>query len=378
MALGAGKLAVGLLLAFLAYDHLISEDGNSHVSGIASFSVLTVDALTGKSPACTMEGNWLIYKTLFGEAFTKNTETAGMHRLLLLFFFFDKTHIDFLSFHVYMPEEIAVMHETAGTQLYGKVIIVTGASNGIGVETARVLMLQGVHVIFAVRNVNKGEMVAKQIKDTEGAKIPSQGKATVMACDLSSLRSVKSFAQAFFATGLPLHQIINNAGIMVIPEFTLTEDGFEKQWGVDHLGHFLLTELLLPKLQETGTVLSPARIINLGSTAHYTANSLEPSRDLPPPQAQYNPTCAYGVAKMSNMLYTVALQQKFKADAQDGKKTVLAIALHPGVIHTGLGRENKGFTRVFWETGIVAPMSKTIGKFYIAMTKSCGVLELLA
>jgi NAD(P)-dependent dehydrogenase (short-subunit alcohol dehydrogenase family) len=322
----AGRLVCVALAAYLAYDHYTSESNASHVTGIMEVFALSSDAISGKIPACTLSGNGYMYGALFAEALTKNKETAV---------------------------EVAAAHASnSGVSLEGQVIVVTGSSNGIGRETAKVLMQHGAHVVFAVRNKEKGEKVAKEISGDNGA-------ATVITCDLSSLTSVKSFVKEFDATGLPLHQLINNAGIMMNPTYETTADGYELQWGVDHLGHFLLTNLLMPKLQAAGTAESPARVINLASTAHYTADSFDPARDLPPKEQSYNSACNYGMAKMSNMLFTRELQQRASADTNHH---VTAVAVHPGVIHTGLGRENKGFTKLFFESGIVSPMLKTIGQ----------------
>jgi WW domain-containing oxidoreductase len=328
-----GRLVLLILAAYLAYDHYTSESSASHLDGIAEVFSLTADAAQGSCPACTLNGNGYMYSMLFAEALTKNKESAV---------------------------EIAAAHASnSGVSLAEQVIIITGSSNGIGRETARVLMLHGAHVVFAVRNKTKGEKVAKEIAS-------EHGNSTVIACDLSSLASVKSFVSEFEATGLPLHQLINNAGIMMTPTFETTAEGFELQWGVDYLGHFLLTLLLMPKLHAAGTAENPARVINLASTAHYTADSFDPIRDLPPKKAQYNAACNYGMAKMCNLLFTRELQQQMKQETKKRKKDeatyVTAVAVHPGLIHTGLGRENKGFTKLFFESGIVSPMLKTVAQ----------------
>lgn len=319
-----GRVVLLFVATYLAYDYYTSEPNASHIDGIVEVISLTADAIKGSSPACTLSGNGYMYTTLLAEAYTKNKETA---------------------------EEVAAAHST-GALLAGQVIIITGSSNGIGRETGRVLMMHGAHVVFAVRNKQKGLKVVEEIGS-------EHGNATVITCDLSSLASVKSFVKEFHDTGLPLHQLINNAGIMMNPNFETTADGFELQWGVDHLGHFLLTLLLMPKLQAVGTAENPARVINLASTAHYTADSFDPARDLPPRDAEYNSACNYGMAKMSNMLFTRLLQHKTQSDKAHH---VTAVAVHPGVIHTGLGRENKGFVKLFFESGIVSPMLKTIGQ----------------
>ncbi|GJP43266.1 hypothetical protein CLOM_g2749 [Closterium sp. NIES-68] len=170
---------------------------------------------------------------------------------------------------------------TTGVDLTGKVAIVTGGSSGIGTETARVLALRGASVVLAVRNTEAGEAAkAAIIKDIEGrltaagagagAGIPPavRERVSVMALDLGSLKSVRTFAADYLRLNRPLHVLVNNAGVMMCP-FMLTADGYENQVGTNHVGHFLLTNLLLPKLKETAKKdNTEARIVIVSSAAH--------------------------------------------------------------------------------------------------------------
>ncbi|CAA7037463.1 unnamed protein product [Microthlaspi erraticum] len=200
-----------------------------------------------------------------------------------------------------------VTHGVDGT---GLTAIVTGASSGIGVETARVLALRGVHVVMAVRNTGSGAKVKQDIvNQVPGAKLD------VMELDLSSMDSVRKFASDYKSTGLPLNLLINNAGIMACP-FMLSKDNIELQFATNHLGHFLLTKLLLDTMKNTSRESKrEGRIVNLSSEAH---NSFR----------------AYGQSKLCNVLHANELAKKLKEDGAN----ITANSLHPGAIATNIGR----------------------------------------
>ncbi|WMV20560.1 hypothetical protein MTR67_013945 [Solanum verrucosum] len=141
----------------------------------------------------------------------------------------------------------------------GLTAIVTGASSGIGAETSRVLALRGVHVIMAVRNITAG----KDVKEAIVKEIPA-AKVDIMELDLSSLASVRKFAADFISSGHSLNMLINNAGVVGIP-FMLSKDNIELQFATNHLGHFLLTNLLLDKMKET---TRKTQIVNVSSVAY--------------------------------------------------------------------------------------------------------------
>ncbi|CAJ1952808.1 unnamed protein product, partial [Sphenostylis stenocarpa] len=153
-----------------------------------------------------------------------------------------------------------VTHGIHGT---GLTAIVTGTTHGIGIETARVLALRGVHVIMAVRNVT----AAKAVKEAIVKEIPT-AKVDVMELDLSSMASVRKFASEFSSSGFPLNILINNAGITATP-FSLSKDNIELQFATNHLGHFLLTHLLLDTMKKTASVSKKeGRIVNVSSDGH--------------------------------------------------------------------------------------------------------------
>ncbi|XP_036166644.1 retinol dehydrogenase 12 isoform X3 [Myotis myotis] len=143
-------------------------------------------------------------------------------------------------------------------QLPGKIVVITGANTGIGKETARELARRGARVYIACRDVLKGESAASEIRaDTKNSQV------LVRKLDLSDTKSIRAFAEGFLAEEKQLHILINNAGVMMCP-YSKTADGFETHLGVNHLGHFLLTHLLLERLKES----APARVVNLSSVVH--------------------------------------------------------------------------------------------------------------
>ncbi|XP_007184404.1 retinol dehydrogenase 11 isoform X3 [Balaenoptera acutorostrata] len=148
---------------------------------------------------------------------------------------------------------------TSTVQLPGKVAVVTGANTGIGKETAKELAQRGARVYLACRDVQKGELVAREIQIMTGNQ-----QVLVRKLDLADTKSIRAFAKDFLAEEKHLHILINNAGVMMCP-YSKTADGFEMHIGVNHLGHFLLTHLLLEKLKES----APSRVVNVSSLAHH-------------------------------------------------------------------------------------------------------------
>ena len=228
-----------------------------------------------------------------------------------------------------------------GVDLKGKVALVTGCNTGIGKETARVLAAQGATVFLACRSLDKAQATMEEIKQHNAA-----ADLHALECDLSSLDSVAKAAEEFLKQSSKLHLLINNAGVMMIPEFTLTKDGYEMQWGTNHLGHFLLTHKLLPALQQA----APSRVVNVSSMAHQMAPSY--TADIVPPQQQtYNGTSNYGLSKLSNILFSREFNRRH------GSSGVTSFALHPGVIPTDLGRYST-MANVFYKIG--TPFMKNI------------------
>ncbi|KAI7743098.1 hypothetical protein M8C21_013592 [Ambrosia artemisiifolia] len=218
---------------------------------------------------------------------------------------------------------------TKGIDATGLTAIVTGASSGIGFETARVLALHGVHVVMAVRNIESGQKVKQNIV----SEIPT-AKVDVMELDLSSLASVRKFAAEFVASNLPLNILINNAGVMA-PPFTLSKDKIELQFATNHLGHFLLTQLLLETMKRTSHEQNKeGRIVNVSSEAH-----------------RYNPIYAYGQSKLANILHAKELTKHFKENGVN----LTANALHPGSIATNLLRYHN----------IINGVVEWVGKYFL-------------
>jgi NAD(P)-dependent dehydrogenase (short-subunit alcohol dehydrogenase family) len=189
----------------------------------------------------------------------------------------------------------------------GRTVIITGANSGLGAVTARELAAKGATIVMAVRNTEKGEAAARQIT----------GQVEVRQLDLQDLSSVRHFADGVDKADV----LINNAGIMAAP-YALTKDGFESQIGTNHLGHFALTNLLLPKLS--------GRVVTVSSMAHW------PGRinfdDLNWKTRRYSPWLAYSQSKLANLLFTSELQRRLEAVGSP----LRALASHPGYSHTNL------------------------------------------
>jgi len=230
---------------------------------------------------------------------------------------------------------------TKGVDGTGLVAIVTGASNGIGKETTRVLALRGVHVIMGVRNVKAGEKVKEELLQ----KIPS-AKLDVMEIDLNTMVSIRKFAAEFIATGLPLNILVNNAGIMS-PPFTLSKDNIEQQFAVNHLGPFLLTNLLLDTIKNTARESGKeGRIVNIGSELHKYGYKEGIRFDKINDKASYHPNNAYGQSKLCNTLHCVELTRRFKEEGVN----VTANSLHPGLIATNIGQNSSALGFVLGAT----------------------------
>ncbi|GGJ21933.1 oxidoreductase [Deinococcus roseus] len=216
-----------------------------------------------------------------------------------------------------MSEQPWTIHQMPSQQ--HKTVIVTGANSGLGLETVKAFAARDAQIILAVRNVTAGEQVAAEI-----LKQHPRSKLKVMALDLADLGSVRLFAQKFIQEHRRLHLLINNAGVMAIPRKT-TKDGFEMQFGTNHLGHFALTGLLLPVLLST----QDSRIVNVSSRAH-TIGRMN-FKDLMG-QRGYSPWPAYGQSKLANLLFTLELQRQLKL----AQSSTLAVSCHPGWSATNL------------------------------------------
>lgn len=206
--------------------------------------------------------------------------------------------------------------------LSGKVMIVTGANSGIGFEAAKAFAAKGAHTILACRNMDKAQVALADIK-----RDAPQASVEIMALDLASQTSIHTFAEAFKARFDRLDVLANNAGIMMVPYGT-TEDGFERQVGTNHLGHFALTGLLIDRLIDTPN----SRVVNVSSMGHRFGN-VDFDNLLYDDGQDYSPVAAYGRSKLANLLFTYELQRRYD---KAGVKA-LSLAAHPGASSTNLG-----------------------------------------
>lgn len=215
-----------------------------------------------------------------------------------------------------------VCHSKA--RLDGKTVLITGGNTGIGKETAVDLARRGARVILACRDMERANKAADDVKTRSG-----NDNVVVKMLDLASLKSVREMAQDILTSEERLDVLINNAGVMSCPQWK-TEDGFEMQFGVNHLGHFLLTNCLLDLLKKS----APSRIVNVSSLAHVRGQihfeDLNQEKD-------YKPKKSYAQSKLANVLFTRELANKLQGTG------VTTYSLHPGVIRTELGRH-------FWPT----------------------------
>ncbi|XP_011382210.1 retinol dehydrogenase 12 [Pteropus vampyrus] len=214
-------------------------------------------------------------------------------------------------------------------QLPGKVVVITGSNTGIGKETARELARRGARVYIACRDTRKGESAASEIRaDTKNSQV------LVRKLDLSDTKSIRAFAEGFLAEEKQLHILINNAGMMTCP-YSKTADGFEAHIGVNHLGHFLLTHLLLERMKES----APARVVNVSSVLHHFGkihfHDLQAEKN-------YNPYFAYCHSKLANVLFTRELAKRLQGTG------VTTYAVHPGVVHTELTRNSFLISTLWW------------------------------
>jgi NAD(P)-dependent dehydrogenase (short-subunit alcohol dehydrogenase family) len=209
-----------------------------------------------------------------------------------------------------------------------RLAIVTGANSGLGFHTTKALANNGARIIMACRNLEKGEKARQKILEMNPAHAPE-----VWHLDLASLKSVEEFSLKFISSFKGLDLLINNAGLMAIP-YGKTRDGFEMQFGVNYLGHFALTSHMWPLLTDT----AHSRVVNVSSLAHRIGNI---RFEDPHWEKDYSKWGAYGMSKLSNLLFTIELASRLKASAFD----IIAAAAHPGYADTELqakGAKMKG------------------------------------
>eukprot|EP01101_Sappina_pedata_P006523 TRINITY_DN3255_c0_g1_i1.p1 TRINITY_DN3255_c0_g1~~TRINITY_DN3255_c0_g1_i1.p1 ORF type:complete len:460 (-),score=178.42 TRINITY_DN3255_c0_g1_i1:80-1459(-) len=222
--------------------------------------------------------------------------------------------------------------------LEGKNIIVTGCNTGIGLETARVLAARGATIFMACRSVDKSKKAMESILAAN-----KDAKLENLHLDLGNLQSVRNFSQDFNKRQIPLHVLINNAGVM-IPPYTKTDDGFELQFGTNHLGHFLLTMLLLESLKRG----APSRVVVLSSRRHLDGHIQFDDLTW---EKNYVAMKAYSMSKLANVLFANEFHRRY------GPQGICANSLHPGLIATDLARHSV-MTEAFYMLG--KPFTKTI------------------
>jgi NAD(P)-dependent dehydrogenase (short-subunit alcohol dehydrogenase family) len=220
----------------------------------------------------------------------------------------------------------------------GKLALVTGANSGIGFHAALELARAGAEVILGCRDAAKGDGARRRIL----AEVPA-ARVEPAVLDLANLASVGEFAAAFAGQRRPLDLLINNAGVMAIPKRQLTADGFERQFGTNHLGHFALTGLLLPAV----LAAEGARVVTVSSIAHRGSrirfDNLMGDRG-------YKPWAAYRQSKLANLLFAFELERKLRA----ARAPVMSVVVHPGISNTNLFKAGPGQTKSI--EGLLAPM----------------------
>jgi protochlorophyllide reductase len=238
--------------------------------------------------------------------------------------------------------------------LSGRVAVVTGASGGIGLETATVLAQRGATLVLACRDQGRADQAADRIRSAApGADV------RFVQLDLASLHSVRQAAGEILASWPRLDLLINNAGVMYVP-FQRTEDGFELTFGTNHLGHFALTGLLLPRLLET----QGSRVVTVSSVAHRYGEMHFDDLML---TSHYRPDPAYGQSKLANLLFSYELGGRLAAA---GASTA-SLAAHPGVVLTDLWR-----TSPRWQRALISPRLRLINS-WAAQPVSQGALPTL-
>ncbi len=235
--------------------------------------------------------------------------------------------------------------------LTGKVIIVTGANSGIGLEAAKAFAQKGAQTILACRSMDRAQPALSEIQ----VEIPN-APAEIMQLDLASLASVHQFVDEFKGKYDRLDVLVNNAGIMMVPYGT-TEDGFERQMGTNHLGHFALTGLLIDLLLKT----PHSRVVNVSSNGH-TSGFMDFDNLLFADGQDYSPMAAYGRSKLANLLFTYELQRRYETTGADA----IAVAAHPGSSSTNLANH-------FGERNFAMGLLLKVGLF-ISQSAAMGAL----
>jgi NAD(P)-dependent dehydrogenase (short-subunit alcohol dehydrogenase family) len=225
-------------------------------------------------------------------------------------------------------------------QMNGKTVLITGGNSGLGKATARELGRRGARVVITARDAGKGEQAERELRRETGADV------TWMNLDLASLASVTSFAEEFLRCKPELHVLINNAGVL-LSQRQETVDGMEMTWAVNHVGHFLLTELLLPCLRTH----APARIVVVSSQAHYRSWGL--SFDDLYSVKNYQAYRVYADTKLANLYFSRELARRLRGSG------VMVNAVHPGLVATGFAAEGDARGPLAWFYRYARPFMRT-------------------
>jgi len=232
--------------------------------------------------------------------------------------------------------------------LTGREAVVTGANAGIGFETTRVLALRGCRVVMACRNAEKARAARNAILLGSSGRIPPE-RLELADLDLADFDSVRACAKALLEKGRPIHLLINNAGVM-LPDRRVTKSGFEAHFGINHLGHFLLTHLLLDRLRES----APARVVVVASEAMQMAGLDAELSDLNWETRKFSGWRSYGSSKLMNALFANELERRYSGDG------LVSNSLHPGIVKTELAKDQTLSMRL---VGILAlPFMKQIDR----------------
>ncbi|MFH0758247.1 MAG: oxidoreductase [Bacteroidota bacterium] len=227
----------------------------------------------------------------------------------------------------------------------GKTVVITGANSGLGFQTSLALARKGARVIMACRNMEKGELARQKILDDQPEMIPE-----LWHLDLSSLSSVRSFAEKFLSAQGGPHLLINNAGQMAIP-YMKTADGFEMQFGVNHLGHFALTALLWPGMQD----IPGARIVSVGSIAYLFGRIRFGDIHW---EKRYHKWGAYGMSKLANLLFIKELSRRL----DESKSDIRAVAAHPGYADSSLLSNSMLLAGSRWKADAISLVNRLVAQ----------------
>lgn len=246
------------------------------------------------------------------------------------------------------------MEKTNAQTLSGRIAMITGANTGIGLVTARELARRGAHVFIACRSVEKGQAAVDEIRQTTG-----NNKVELLALDLGDLASVRQCAQIFLARDLPLHLLINNAGLAGAKG--MTKSGFELAFGTNHIGPFFLTQLLLDRIKQS----APARVVTVASRAHTRVSGINWD-DVRQPTKGKAGLPEYGISKLANVLFSAELGRRLAGTG------VTTYSLHPGVVATDVWREVPALIRPLIKLMMISTEEGAATTLYCATSGDVG------